>query len=100
MKKWRDRQLNLLRKKFYFWAQISFSGSYCIAQPGKITFETVLSALGGATHFLESYVGTPEGTIRPALPWEHPREQARPLWCFLTAGDRLECLADLLACDY
>ena len=72
-----------------FWAQRCFSGRYYIARPGKIVFETILSALGGAAHFSESDVGTPEGTIRPALPWEHPREQSHPLWCFMTSVDCL-----------
>ena len=63
--------------------QGSFSGSYCVAQPGKNTFETVLAALGGATHFSKEDVGTPVGAIRPTLPWEHPREQAYPFGAFL-----------------
>ena len=100
VRKWRDWQGISSGIFYYFWAQGSFSGSHWIARPGKNTFETVLSALGGAAPFSKEGVGTPDGAIRPAFPWEHSREQAHPLWCFLTAGDRLECLADLLACDY
>ena len=98
--KWRGKAGNFLRNFLCFWAQGSFSGSHCIAWPGKVSFKTVLSALGGAAHFSESDVGTPEGAIHPAFPWEHSQEQAHPLWCFLTAWDRLAWLTALLACDY
>ena len=71
------------------WAQGSFSGSHWIARPGKITFETILVALGGVAHFSKEDVDTPEGAIRPAFPWEHSQKQTNLPWCFLTASDRL-----------